>query len=387
MNKINYQLALDKIIKENEKQHKVPTLLMHSCCAPCSSYCLMYLAQYFHITIFYYNPNISPETEYQKRVKEQIRLIDALEVKYPISFVQGTYEPQKFYDMAKGLEDVKEGGIRCFACYEMRQRAAAIYAKEHHFDYFTTTLSVSPHKNAQKLNEIGLRLQDEIGVAYLVSDFKKKGGYLQSIELSQKYELYRQDYCGCEFSKKQREQERIAKEKAHQKGDAMTEVWDIYDEEGKRTGDTMLRGIPEKGNYMLCVHVYLYTPDKLFLLQKRSKNKLSHPGEWDVTCGAVLHNEESIQAAQRETLEEIGIDLSDSILQYAGRIKKEKRFIDVYFAQKDFSLSDCKLQKEEVEDVCLVSVSDLLHMQEKDRLREEQYMQFLKKAIQDVLNH
>ena len=400
MNKINYQLALDKIIEENQKQQKVPSLLMHSCCAPCSSYCLTYLAQYFRITIFYYNPNISPETEYKKRVKEQIRLIQSLDVKYPISFVEGTYEPEKFYEMAKGLEEVKEGGIRCFACYEMRQREAAYYAKEHGFDYFTTTLSVSPHKNAQKLNEIGLWLQEEVGVAYLVSDFKKKGGYLQSIELSKKYDLYRQDYCGCEFSKRQREQERVAKEKDSQKeqkciakaknsqkGEGMTtEVWDIYDEEGQRTGDTMVRGIPAKGQYMLCVHVYLYTLDKLFLLQKRSKNKISHPGEWDVTCGAVLHNEESIEAAKRETLEEIGIDLSDSVLQYAGRIKKEKRFIDIYFVQKDFSLDDCTLQKEEVEDVCLVSAEQLLNTQETDRLREEHYMRLLKKAIQDVLD-
>lgn len=400
MNKINYQLALDKIIEENQKQQNVPSLLMHSCCAPCSSYCLTYLAQYFRITIFYYNPNISPETEYKKRVKEQIRLIQSLDVKYPISFVEGTYEPKKFYEMAKGLEEVKEGGIRCFACYKMRQREAAYYAKEHGFDYFTTTLSVSPHKNAQKLNEIGLWLQEEVGVAYLVSDFKKKGGYLQSIELSKKYDLYRQDYCGCKFSKRQREQERVAKEKDSQKeqkciakaknsqkGEGMTtEVWDIYDEEGQRTGDTMVRGIPAKGQYMLCVHVYLYTPDKLFLLQKRSKNKISHPGEWDVTCGAVLHNEESIEAAKRETLEEIGIDLSDSVLQYAGRIKKEKRFIDIYFVQKDFSLDDCTLQKEEVEDVCLVSAEQLLNTQETDRLREEHYMRLLKKAIQDVLD-
>ena len=399
-NQTNYQLALDKIIEENQKQQNVPSLLMHSCCAPCSSYCLTYLAQYFRITIFYYNPNISPETEYKKRVKEQIRLIQSLDVKYPISFVEGTYEPEKFYEMAKGLEEVKEGGIRCFACYKMRQREAAYYAKEHGFDYFTTTLSVSPHKNAQKLNEIGLWLQEEVGVAYLVSDFKKKGGYLQSIELSKKYDLYRQDYCGCEFSKRQRERERIAKEKDSQKeqkciakaknsqkGEGMTtEVWDIYDEEGQRTGDTMVRGIPAKGQYMLCVHVYLYTPDKLFLLQKRSKNKISHPGEWDVTCGAVLHNEESIEAAKRETLEEIGIDLSDSVLQYAGRIKKEKRFIDIYFVQKDFSLDDCTLQKEEVEDVCLVSAEQLLNTQETDRLREEHYMRLLKKAIQDVLD-
>ena len=302
MNKINYQLALDKIIEENQKQQKVPSLLMHSCCAPCSSYCLTYLAQYFRITIFYYSEYFTGNRNI-KRVKEQIRLIRSLDVKYPISFVEGTYEPEKFYEMAKGLEEVKEGGIRCFACYEMRQREAAYYAKEHGFDYFTTTLSVSPHKNAQKLNEIGLLLQEEVGVAYLVSDFKKKGGYLQSIELSKKYDLYRQDYCGCEFSKRQRERERIAKEKDSQKeqkcianvsdcpkeqeciameknsqkGEGMTtEVWDIYDEEGQRTGDTMVRGIPAKGQYMLCVHVSVYA-DKLFCYKSVLKNKISHP--------------------------------------------------------------------------------------------------------------
>lgn len=203
MNKVNYQLELDKIIEKNAKDGIVPKLLMHSCCAPCSSYCLTYLAEYFEITIMYYNPNISPESEYQKRVAEQIRLIGALKVKHPISFIEGKYDPEHFYEMAKGLEDVPEGGVRCFACYEMRQREAAIYAKAHGFDYFTTTLSVSPHKNAQKLNEIGLKLADEYEISYLVSDFKKRGGYLKSIELSKEYGLYRQDYCGCEFSKRE----------------------------------------------------------------------------------------------------------------------------------------------------------------------------------------
>lgn len=202
MNKINYQIELDKIIDQNVKEGIVPKLLMHSCCAPCSSYCLTYLAEYFEITIMYYNPNISPESEYQKRVKEQIRLISELDVTYPISFVEGRYDPENFYKMAEGLEDVPEGGVRCFACYEMRQREAAVYAKEHGFDYFTTTLSVSPHKNAQKLNEIGLKLQEEYSIPYLVSDFKKKSGYLKSIALSKEYGLYRQDYCGCEYSKK-----------------------------------------------------------------------------------------------------------------------------------------------------------------------------------------
>lgn len=211
MNKVNYQRELDQIIDHLQKEEKVPKLLMHSCCAPCSSYCLSYLAEYFHITIYYYNPNITEQAEYQKRVKEQQRLLGELPVKHPVAFVEGAYEPEVFLAMAKGMEQLPEGGERCFACYELRQRKAAEYAKEHHFDYFTTTLSVSPHKNAAKLNEIGLRLAQEYGISYLVSDFKKKGGYLKSIELSAEYHLYRQDYCGCVYSKAAREREKQQK--------------------------------------------------------------------------------------------------------------------------------------------------------------------------------
>ncbi len=211
MNKVNYQRELDQIIDRLQKEERVPKLLMHSCCAPCSSYCLSYLAEYFYITIYYYNPNITEQAEYQKRVKEQQRLLGELPVKYPISFVEGAYEPEVFLAMAKGMEQLPEGGGRCFACYELRQRKAAEYAKEHHFDYFTTTLSVSPHKNAPKLNEIGLRLAQEYDIPYLVSDFKKKGGYLKSIELSAEYHLYRQDYCGCVYSKAAREREKQQK--------------------------------------------------------------------------------------------------------------------------------------------------------------------------------
>lgn len=201
MNRINYQRQLDAIIEQLTASGTVPSLLMHSCCAPCSSYCLRYLAEYFRITLRYYNPNIYPESEYRKRVQEQKRLICEMPLKYPVSFQEGIYEPERFLEMAKGLEDAPEGGERCFRCYEMRQREAAIAAKDGGFDYFTTTLSVSPHKNAAKLNEIGLRLQEEYGVNYLVSDFKKKGGYLQSIELSNEYGLYRQNYCGCVYSR------------------------------------------------------------------------------------------------------------------------------------------------------------------------------------------
>lgn len=200
---INYQKALEKIIEVNQKEERVPTLFLHSCCAPCSSYCLEYLAEYFHITVFYYNPNISPKIEYEKRVEEQKRLINDLnkKVTYPINMIEGNYDSERFYKMAKGMENLPEGGERCFACYELRLREAGMYAKEGKFDYFTTTLSISPLKNAQKLNEIGNRIGEELSISYLPSDFKKKNGYKRSIELSKEYHLYRQNYCGCIYSK------------------------------------------------------------------------------------------------------------------------------------------------------------------------------------------
>lgn len=197
---MNYQKELDKLLAQLEKEERVPSLLLHSCCAPCSSYVLEYLGQYFNITVFYYNPNIFPESEYTKRILEQQTLIGQMLVKYPVSFIAGSYDKDRFYEMAKGLEHVKEGGERCLKCYELRLRESAWIAKSGGFDYFTTTLSISPMKNAARLNEIGLRLQEEYGVNYLISDFKKKNGYKRSIELSKEYGLYRQDYCGCEFS-------------------------------------------------------------------------------------------------------------------------------------------------------------------------------------------
>ena len=209
----NYQLELEKIIKKNQNEEVVPSVFLHSCCAPCSSYCLEYLAEYFAITIFYYNPNISPAEEYEKRVEEQRRLIDSLneKTKYKISFVEGEYKPEDFYAMAKGMEELPEGGERCFKCYEMRLREAAVLAKERGFDYFATTLTISPLKNAKKLNEIGEKLGEEYGITHLPSDFKKKNGYKRSVELSKEYGLYRQDYCGCVFSKREY-QERMKKE-------------------------------------------------------------------------------------------------------------------------------------------------------------------------------
>lgn len=197
---MNYQKELDKILSLLEKENRAPSLLLHSCCAPCSSYVLEYLSNYFYITVFYYNPNIYPESEYTKRILEQQTLIGKMKGKYPVSFIAGNYDKDRFYEMAKGLEDVKEGGARCLKCYEFRLREAARIAEEGGFEYFTTTLSISPLKNAARLNEIGARLEKEYQVRYLPSDFKKKNGYKRSIELSKEFGLYRQDYCGCEFS-------------------------------------------------------------------------------------------------------------------------------------------------------------------------------------------
>lgn len=207
MNNINFQKELDKTIEYITKQEQVPSLLIHSCCAPCSSYVLEYLSQYFSITVLYYNPNIFPKEEYEYRISEQRKLIDNLPVKHKISFIPTSYEPDHFYDAIKGREEDKEGGERCFICYELRLREAAKYAIEGGFDYFTTTLSISPMKNAAKLNEIGVKIGEELGVKYLVSDFKKRNGYKRSVELSKEYGLYRQDYCGCIYSKLEREQQ------------------------------------------------------------------------------------------------------------------------------------------------------------------------------------
>lgn len=203
MQKVNYQKELERKLEQLQKEQIVPKLLLHSCCAPCSSYVLEYLSNYFSITIFYYNPNISPKEEFEKRVKEQQRLIASMSFKNPVDCMIGKYEPERFFEVSKGLEDIPEGGERCFRCYELRLRETAILAKQKGFDYFTTTLSISPLKKAEKLNEIGRKLEQEYQVSYLYSDFKKKDGYKRSIQLSQEYQLYRQNFCGCVYSKKE----------------------------------------------------------------------------------------------------------------------------------------------------------------------------------------
>lgn len=205
MNTINYQKELDKILSsmgEACTEENKPRLFLHCCCAPCSSYVLEYLVPYFHITVFYYNPNITPETEYRKRIAELKRFISRAGYDGQVDFMEGDYDPAVFFEAVKGLEDQPERGARCKICYKLRMEEAAEKAAGIHADYFTTTLSISPHKNAAWINEIGQELEIKYGIKHLPSDFKKRGGYLRSIRLSEEYGLYRQDYCGCIFSRK-----------------------------------------------------------------------------------------------------------------------------------------------------------------------------------------
>ena len=196
----NYQKELEKIIKDNSEKGIVPSLLLHVCCAPCSSYCLEYLSSFFKITVFYYNPNIYPAEEYESRVGEVKRLISEMEFKNEVSFIEGDFNPVEFYSYIKGYENCPERGERCFLCYRQRLFKTAEKAKELGFDYFTTTLSISPLKSAEKLNETGEQAEAVYGVKHLPSDFKKKNGYKRSLELSKEHNLYRQNYCGCVFS-------------------------------------------------------------------------------------------------------------------------------------------------------------------------------------------
>ena len=200
--KQNYQLILDKIIKTECKDGVRPSLLLHACCAPCSSYVLEYLSKHFDITLFFYNPNISPEEENAYREAELVRLVGEMGLSDSVRVIRGNYEPERFYELAKGLEELPEGGARCAKCYELRLSETAKLASEGGYDFFTTTLSISPYKNAEWLNSIGEAQGEKYGVRYLISDFKKRNGYKRSCELSEIYGLYRQDFCGCEFSRR-----------------------------------------------------------------------------------------------------------------------------------------------------------------------------------------
>jgi len=197
----NYQKQLEKELTSLEQTGRVPRLLLHSCCAPCSSYVLEYLSKYFDITVYYYNPNISPAEEFHHRVEEQKRLITEMPLSRPVSFLEEVWEPEAFQAIARGHENDPEGGERCTACFRLRLTKSAETARRLGFEYFTTTLSISPLKDARRLNRIGGELAEQYGVPYLFSDFKKRDGYKRSCVLAAQYGLYRQDYCGCVYSK------------------------------------------------------------------------------------------------------------------------------------------------------------------------------------------
>ena len=203
---MNYQLLLDKTLESIPKGKK---LLLHACCAPCSSYCIEYLSNYFEITILYYNPNIDTEEEFNYRYNELVRFIKEYKTKYPVTVVNLGYLKGEYDKIVEGLENEPEKGRRCLKCYELRLDKSFKYAKEHNFDYITTTLTLSPHKNSRVINEIGKKLEEKYEFSYLYSDFKKKDGYKRSIILSKEYNLYRQDYCGCKYSKKNKYQENV----------------------------------------------------------------------------------------------------------------------------------------------------------------------------------
>ena len=192
---------LDKTLADLEKSGKRPSLLLHACCAPCSSYVLEYLSKYFKITLFFYNPNISPEAEYNTRLSELRRFLKDAGLENDVNILPSVYEPERFFEAARGLEDAPEGGARCERCFSLRLEESALAAKDGGFDYFTTTLSISPHKNVELLTKLGEEMSKKYGVKYLYSDFKKKGGYLRSCKLSEEYGLYRQNWCGCVYSK------------------------------------------------------------------------------------------------------------------------------------------------------------------------------------------
>lgn len=195
---INYDKELERLICN--LGDRVPNLLLHSCCAPCSSYVIEYLSFYFNISIYYYNPNIYPKEEYLKRKSEQIRLIKSLKSKNKLDIIDCDYDNLIYEEKIKGLENEEERGKRCTVCFNLRLDRTALKAKELNYDYFGTTLTVSPYKNSKLINEIGLSLEEKYNIKYLISDFKKKNGYKRSIELSSKYNLYRQNFCGCKYS-------------------------------------------------------------------------------------------------------------------------------------------------------------------------------------------
>ena len=198
---MNYQKELELILDNLEISNSIPKLLLHACCGPCSSYCIEYLSKYFDITILYYNPNIYPDKEYIRRLDELKSLIKQIPHVNKLELIESRYIPDEYYNSVKGLEQLGERSERCYECYKLRMEECAKVARDNNYDFFTTTLSISPYKDAEWINEIGINLEKQYNIKYLYADFKKKNGYKRSIELSKEYKMYRQDYCGCVYSK------------------------------------------------------------------------------------------------------------------------------------------------------------------------------------------
>ena len=209
---MNYQKEMENILESIKKENKIPKLLLHACCGPCSSYCLELLTNYFDITILYYNPNIYPDIEYERRLEELKELLNKIPHKNKIDLIETRYNPDEYYESVKGLQNLGERSKRCYNCYKLRMEETFKYAKDNNYDYCTTTLSISPYKISSWINEIGSNLEDKYNVKYLYADFKKNNGYIRSIELSKIYNMYRQDYCGCVYSKIEHDNKLLKKE-------------------------------------------------------------------------------------------------------------------------------------------------------------------------------
>ena len=295
---MNYDLEMEKQIENLDK--KKNKLLLHACCAPCSSAVLERISKYFDITILYYNPNITNEDEYQKRLHEIEHFVKTLKKKN-IKVLRGRYNPKEFFDIAKGLEKEKERGKRCYKCYELRLKETAKVAEELNFDYFTTTLSISPYKNSTWLNEIGTKLDKEYTPTYLYADFKKKNGYKRSIELSKNFNLYRQDYCGCIYSKIERDKEKSIQTTSFQ-GD-LVNYYDIF--------------FLKNSNFQKEINILIN-----FLKENKIKSIL------DVGCGTGEHD----KYLKEKNFKTEGIDISKDMIAYAKNKNK-----DIYYECLDIT--------------------------------------------------
>ena len=324
---MNYDLEMERQI-QNLSEKK--SLLLHACCAPCSSAVLERLTDYFDITILYYNPNITDKKEYQKRLSEIKTFVQKLQ-KNNIKVLDGRYNPQEFFDMSKGLEEEKERGKRCYKCYELRLRETAQVAEKLNFDYFTTTLSISPYKNSNWLNEIGENLNFEYKPTYLYADFKKKNGYKRSIELSKEFGLYRQDYCGCIYSKLKRDKENNIQTSSFQ--GKLVNYYDIF--------------FLKNSNFKKEINILLK-----FLKENNIKTIL------DVGCGTGEHD----KYLKENNLKIEGIDISPDMIEYAKRKNKDILYecldITKNIPQKKYDcvialshVIDYQLTKEKVKDM------------------------------------